>query len=201
MESDVASLGVGFDAFRQQAIEREGLVIAARHQAFDDVAADLLNRDPFTMKGLRLSKVPSRPKMIRPPFGAPGLAIGHAGEPRRQRRGAVHRDAGAGSSGWAGSGRGGGAAAAAASCAQPSNALSQRDVTFDSADLTLKFTTTLDIDGWTRKYRLLALIFSPAVVLKAGTSRRAARSVTYPPYLAPRQPPNKQAIAPRGTGR
>jgi len=75
---------------------------------------------------------------------------------------------------------------------------SGRDVAFDSADLTPKFTTTdADIAGCDPQISLLALIFSPAVVLKAGTSRRAARSVTYPPYLAPRQPPNKQASAPR----
>jgi hypothetical protein len=73
---------------------------------------------------------------------------------------------------------------------------------FDSADLTPKFTTTgLDIEGEDPQISLLALIFLSADVLKAGTSRRAARSVTYPPYLAPRQPPNKQASAPRvGTG-
>ena len=44
MEGDVASRIVGLDASREQPVKREGFVIAARHQAFDHEAADLLHR-------------------------------------------------------------------------------------------------------------------------------------------------------------
>ena len=43
VEGDIAARVVGLDALGQQAVERESLVIAARHQALDHVAPDLLN--------------------------------------------------------------------------------------------------------------------------------------------------------------
>ena len=39
-ESDVAARRVGLDRAGEQPVERERLVVAARHQALDDVAAD-----------------------------------------------------------------------------------------------------------------------------------------------------------------
>ena len=76
MEGDVAPGVVGLHALGQQAVEREGLVIAPRHQAFDHKAALGLccTARPLTISGLRLSKVPSMPYTSRPPFGASGLA-------------------------------------------------------------------------------------------------------------------------------
>ena len=43
-EGDVAARGIGLDAFGEQAVERERLVIAARQQALDHVAADIGRR-------------------------------------------------------------------------------------------------------------------------------------------------------------
>ena len=47
VEGHVAALGVGLDAARNQSVKRERLVIAARHQAFDHVAANGRWSDPF----------------------------------------------------------------------------------------------------------------------------------------------------------
>ena len=46
-EGDVGAVGVGLDGAGEQAVEREWLVIAARQQAFDHVAADLRQREAF----------------------------------------------------------------------------------------------------------------------------------------------------------
>jgi hypothetical protein len=46
MERDEAALGVGLYFAGEQPIERERLVVAAGHQAFDHVTADRLRRDP-----------------------------------------------------------------------------------------------------------------------------------------------------------
>ena len=47
MENDVATVGVSFHRFRDQAIEAERLVVSARHQALDHVAAHGWWGDPF----------------------------------------------------------------------------------------------------------------------------------------------------------
>ena len=46
-EGDVGAVGVGLDRAGEQAVERERLVIAARQQALDHVAADLRQREAF----------------------------------------------------------------------------------------------------------------------------------------------------------
>ena len=51
-EGDVAARGVGLDRAGDQPVERERLVVAARHQAFDHVAADRLQRDAPDDQGI-----------------------------------------------------------------------------------------------------------------------------------------------------
>src|SRR5947208_13788972 len=52
VEGHVAALGVGLDAPRNQSVKREWLVIAARHQTFDHVAANGRWSDPFHNEGI-----------------------------------------------------------------------------------------------------------------------------------------------------
>ena len=51
-ECDDAARGIGLDRLRQQAVEREWFVVAARHQTFDHVTPDLLQRDAFDDEGI-----------------------------------------------------------------------------------------------------------------------------------------------------
>ena len=51
-EGDVAALGVGLDRAGDQPVERERLVVAARHQALDHVAADGPQREPLDDQGI-----------------------------------------------------------------------------------------------------------------------------------------------------
>ncbi len=92
MKRDVASSVVGLDAFRQQSVESESLVIAARHQAFDDEPPDLLHREAPDNKRVEAVKgaegAPDQPAALR----RVGIGIGHMGEIGRNRRGAMHGD-------------------------------------------------------------------------------------------------------------
>ncbi len=80
MEGDIASRVVGLDAFGQQAVEREGLVIAARHQAFDHEAPDLLDGEAADDQGIEAVEgaehAPDQPAALR----RIGIGVGHMGE-------------------------------------------------------------------------------------------------------------------------
>ena len=77
MEGDIAPRVVGLDALGQQAIEREGLVIAARHQAFDHKAPDLLNGEAPDDQGIEAvegaEQAPDQPAALR----RIGIGVGH----------------------------------------------------------------------------------------------------------------------------
>ena len=97
-EGDVGPQVVGLDALGQQAVQRERLVIAARHQAFIDiaalepVAADLLHCD--TADDQRIEAVESAEQALHQPspFRGVGIGVGHMAVIGRQRRRTVHRD-------------------------------------------------------------------------------------------------------------
>ena len=92
VEGDVAPAVVGFHAPGQQAVKRKGLVIAARHQAFDHEASDLLHGE--APDDQRIEAVEGTENTLHQPaaFRRLGIGIGHMGEIGRQGRGAVHRD-------------------------------------------------------------------------------------------------------------
>ena len=96
MESDVAPDIVGFHSPGQQTVQRKGLVIAARHQAFIDIAAlkplapDLLDRNASDNQ--RVEAVEGSKHALHQPaaLGCVGIGIRHVVEIGRQRRLAVH---------------------------------------------------------------------------------------------------------------
>jgi hypothetical protein len=90
MKGNEASGFIGLNAVRQQTIERERLVIAARHQAFDDVTADLLNREPLDDQ--RVEAVERAEDALHQPAALwrIGIGIGHVLEIVGQRRLAMH---------------------------------------------------------------------------------------------------------------
>ena len=73
-EGDVAALGVGLDAVGEQAVERERLVIAARQQALDHVAADIGGGQAFDDERIEAVEGAEHALHQRPPLGAAGLA-------------------------------------------------------------------------------------------------------------------------------
>ena len=91
VEGDIAARVVGLDAFGQQAVERESLVIAARHQALDHKAPDLLNGEAADDQGIEAvegsEEAPDQPAALR----RIGIGVGHMGEAGGQGRRAVHR--------------------------------------------------------------------------------------------------------------
>ena len=91
-EGDVASRIVGFDRSRQQAVERERLVVAARHQAFDYIAADRLQR--VALDDQRIEAVESAEHALddAAAFRRIRIGIGHGREIVRQSRRAMHGD-------------------------------------------------------------------------------------------------------------
>ena len=91
-EGDVASRIVGLDRARQQAVERERLVIAARHQAFDYIAADRLHG--VALDDQRIEAVESAEHALddAAAFRRIGIGIGHGREIVRQSRRAMHGD-------------------------------------------------------------------------------------------------------------
>ena len=92
-EGDVGAVGVGLDRAREQAVERERLVVAARQQALDHVAADLRQREAFDDE--RVEAVEGAEHALRQPaaLGRRRIGVARMVEARRQRRFAVHGDA------------------------------------------------------------------------------------------------------------
>src|ERR1700757_572754 len=97
-EGDKVSGVVGLDGFRKQAIERERLVLAARHQALHDIAAlgavapDLLDGQASDNHGIEAVECagnapdqPSAPWRI-------GIEVGQVREIGAESRGAMHRN-------------------------------------------------------------------------------------------------------------
>ena len=78
--------------FGQQAIQRERLVIAARHQALDHVAADIRRREPFDDQ--RIEAVEGAENALHQPaaFGRVRIDVGKRRKIRRQGRFAMHGD-------------------------------------------------------------------------------------------------------------
>ena len=73
-EGDVSPGVVGLDGLGEQAVERERLVIAARHQALDDEAPHLLHGKPAHDQRIEAVEGSGKPQTSRPPLGAAGLA-------------------------------------------------------------------------------------------------------------------------------
>lgn len=71
-QADEAALRVGLYFAGEQPIERERLVVAAGHQAFDYVPADRLRRDPSHDKGIEAVEGSEHALDQAPPFGAAG---------------------------------------------------------------------------------------------------------------------------------
>ena len=91
VEGDIAARVVGLDAFRQQAIERESFVIAARHQALDHKAPDLLNGEAANDQGIEAVEGSEDPPDQPPTLRRIGIGVGHMREVGRKGRCAVHR--------------------------------------------------------------------------------------------------------------
>src|SRR4051812_8685029 len=96
MEGDVVPGIVGFDRLRKQAIKGEGLVLAARHQALDDVtalevvAAYLLDRDaPDDHRIEAVEGAEIAPDQAAT-LGGIGIEVRQVVEISRQRRLAMH---------------------------------------------------------------------------------------------------------------
>ncbi len=92
MEGDVAPDVVGLHALGQQAIQRESLVIAARHQAFDHKASDLLHGEAPDDQGIEAVKGAEKALQQPAAFRRIGIGVGHMGEIGRQGGRAVHGD-------------------------------------------------------------------------------------------------------------
>ena len=92
MKVTIAAGIVGFDAARQQAVERERLVVAARHQALDDVAAHRLQGE--TLDDERIEAVERAEHALDDPpaLGRVGIGIGQRGKVVRHGRRAMHGD-------------------------------------------------------------------------------------------------------------
>ena len=85
-EGDEASRRVGLNRARQQTVQREWLVITARHQAFDDVAAHRLNRETLDDKRIEAVKraehaldQPAALRRIGIDIGQRGKVVGEGG--------------------------------------------------------------------------------------------------------------------------
>ena len=91
-ESDVAARLVGLDRARQQAVEGERLVIATRHQAFEDVAADRLGGE--TLDDERIEAVEGAEHALHHAAALRriGIDIVGRGKPVGHRRSPVHGD-------------------------------------------------------------------------------------------------------------
>ena len=90
VKRDIAALGIGLDATRNQSVKRKRLVMAARHQAFDDVAADGGGSDPLHDERIETVEGAEHALHQAPAFGCIGVGIGETGEALGPRRCAVH---------------------------------------------------------------------------------------------------------------
>ena len=93
MEGDVAAAVVGIHAFCQETVQRESLVIASRHQAFDHEAADLLHGEAPDDQGIEAVEGPENALHEAAAFRRIRIGVGHMAEIGRQRRRAMHGDA------------------------------------------------------------------------------------------------------------
>ena len=91
-EGDVAPRIVGLDRARQQTVERERLVIAARHQAFDHVAADRLHGEALDDEGIEAVEGSKHALHQPAALRRIGIGIGQHGKAVRHCRRAVHGD-------------------------------------------------------------------------------------------------------------
>ncbi len=91
-ESHIASFGVGLHGVREQSVERERLVVTARHQALDHVAADLRQRQAFDDEGIEAVEGAEDAEGDAAAFGGRRIGVAQGLEIRRERRFAVHGD-------------------------------------------------------------------------------------------------------------
>ena len=92
LEGDVGALVVCVDRARQQAVERERLVIAAHQQALVDRAAQLRRRQSLHDERVEAVEGAEHAAHQAPALGGVGIDVAEGGKIRRQRRLAVHRD-------------------------------------------------------------------------------------------------------------
>ena len=94
MEGHVGPGRVDLDRFRDQRVEREGLILRARHQRLEDIADEALRRGA----GLHIERVEAVEGAGQADAQAPALlrvrvGIGEVVEIGRKRRGPMHGDA------------------------------------------------------------------------------------------------------------
>src|SRR5271169_75404 len=92
MECDITSWVVGFYALGQQTVQRESLVIAPRHQAFNDKAPDLLDRNSLHDKGVETVEGPEKALNQPATFWRVWVGVRHMHEIGRQGWRAMHCD-------------------------------------------------------------------------------------------------------------
>ena len=92
VEGHVAALRIGLDRAGDQAVKRERLVIAARHQALDHVAADRRRGDSFDDERIEAVECAEHALHQAAALGRGRIGIGQAGETRGQCRLAMHGD-------------------------------------------------------------------------------------------------------------
>jgi hypothetical protein len=91
-KGDVTSRIVGIDGARKQTVERERLVVAARHQAFEHIAAQRLRRQAFNDEGIKAVERAEHSLHHAAAFGGIGVGIRHDGKIAGLGRLAVHGD-------------------------------------------------------------------------------------------------------------
>ena len=92
IERDIGALVIGLDRARQQAVQRERLVIAAHHQAFEHVAAHFRRRQSLDDEGIEAVERAEHAAHETPALGRVGIDVAEGGKAFRQRRLAMHRD-------------------------------------------------------------------------------------------------------------
>ncbi|CEG08027.1 hypothetical protein BN961_01435 [Afipia felis] len=94
VEGDISAGVVGIDAVGEQAVERERLVVVARHQALDHVAADLLHRDAPHDEGIQAVERAEQAPGQAATFRSVWIGIGEILKVIWQRRFAMHGNRG-----------------------------------------------------------------------------------------------------------
>ncbi len=95
-EDHVAACRVGLDGLGQQAVQRERLVVAARHQAFDDIAADRLHREALDDQRIEAVEGAEHAFGQTAAFGRIRIDIRQGAKAIRQGSRAMHGDGGGG---------------------------------------------------------------------------------------------------------
>ena len=86
---------VGLDRTGDQAVEREGLVLRARHQGLEDHGVQPLGgRAGLEVEGVQAVESAEHAEPQPAALRRVGIGVGELPEVRRERRGAVHRDGG-----------------------------------------------------------------------------------------------------------